>query len=237
MKRAFVSGASRGIGFETAKLLTHHQFEVFAGYRDQIGKMRLEGLDNPRIHPIQLDICSSRSIDQCAEKIKDIPLHLVVNSAAIRLEPNDLSPTQHSMQLWRKTLDNNLLGHVELTIALLDSLKSAHPSRIVNVSSLLASNTSHQDKDSYLWSDKFKSMPAYSAAKAGLNSWTLHLAYELQEADVSCISVHPGYTRTGLNEGEGDQSAHEAARVVVSHALNESLLSGTFYGPDGEIPW
>jgi NAD(P)-dependent dehydrogenase (short-subunit alcohol dehydrogenase family) len=84
----------------------------------------------------------------------------------------------------------------------------------------------------------FKSLPAYSASKSGINSWTVHLAYELRDTPIKVNAVHPGYTRTGMNDGAGDQEPSDGARTSVAMALlGPEGPSGLYAHFDAVVPW
>ena len=161
-----------------------------------------------------------------------------MNNAAIRIEEYGLVPSKQPMTKWRETFDTNLFGVVELTQVLLPLIRKSPAGRIVNVSSLLGSVGTHSDCTSYAYSEMFKSMPAYSASKGGINSWTVHLAFELRNTPIKVNAVHPGYTKTDMNEGAGDLEVPMGARTSVKMALlGPDGPSGKYVHLDTIVPW
>ncbi|POT24490.1 short-chain dehydrogenase [Citrobacter freundii] len=242
-KIALVTGANRGIGFETARQLAQQGVYVIIGGRNvnsikkSANKLISEGLE---VESLIVDITDSNSITKAADKIgnKYGRLDILVNNAAIRLEDYGLNPSQQPMKKWKETFNTNLFGMVELTNALLDLIKKSDAGRIVNVSSLLASISTHTDTDSYAYSKMFKSLPAYSATKSAVNSWTVHLAYELRDTPVKVNAVHPGYTITDMNDGEGVLDVKDGAKSSVMMAmLDEDGPSGTYTHMNKVIGW
>src|SRR6185312_12054496 len=73
--------------------------------------------------------------------------------------------------------------------------------RIVNLSSILASNTLHATKGSPIYDAKHL---AYDASKTALNSFTIHLAHELRDTKIKVNSADPGWVKTDMG-GEGAQ--------------------------------
>ncbi|MBR7560560.1 SDR family NAD(P)-dependent oxidoreductase, partial [Mycobacterium tuberculosis] len=72
---------------------------------------------------------------------------------------------------------------------------------IVNVSSMLGSQTPHAHPSSGIYDFQ---TPASPAPKAAVNSWTLSLAYELRNTPIKGNTVHPGYVKTDMNGGNGE---------------------------------
>lgn len=240
---ALVTGANKGIGYETARQLAEQGITVILGGRDlhaiRMAAERISGMGYAAEY-ILLDITSSEQIHTAQKWINEKygKLDILVNNAAIRIEHYGLNPSEQPMQKWRDTFNTNLFGMVELTVTLLPLIKKSPAGRIVNVSSLLASITTHTDPDSYAYSPMFKSLPAYSAAKSAVNSWTIHLAYELRETSIKVNAVHPGYTVTDMNDGAGDLDVSVGAQTSVHMALlDTSGPSGTFTHMGKTIGW
>ncbi len=242
-KIALITGANRGLGFETARQLAEKGVTVLLGGRnleaikEASKKIKKQGYSSDYI---LLDITNRDHINSALNTIKEKygRLDILVNNAAIRIEHYGLNPSEQPMQKWRDTFDTNLFGMVELTVAMLPLIKKSTSGRVVNVSSLLASITTHTDQNSYAYSPMFKSLPAYSAAKSAVNSWTVHLAYELRDTLIKVNAVHPGYTVTDMNEGAGDLDVSEGALTSVRMALLDSSgPSGTFTHMGNAIGW
>ncbi len=242
-KIALVTGANRGIGFEIARQLAQNGVRVLLSGRrrdaavEAAEKLRSSGLD---VEAVALDVTRSDSICAAAAEIagKYGRLDILVNNAGIRIEEYGKQPSQQPLQQWRETFDTNLFGVVEVTQAFLPLIRKSAAGRIVNVSSLLASLGTHSDPSSYAYSPMFKSLPAYSASKSAINSWTVHLAFELRETPIKVNAVHPGYTKTDMNEGAGELDIPSGARTSVSMALLDSDgPSGTYVHMGKVLPW
>lgn len=242
-KLALVTGANRGIGLEIAQqLASQGVFVILTGRRTEAvaeaaSALRRQGLP---VEGLALDVTQASSIRAAAEQIAQRygRLDILVNNAAIRIEQYHRAPSQQPLEQWRATFDTNLFGMVETTIALLPLIRQSAAGRIVNVSSLLASLGTHSNPDSYAYSPMFKSLPAYSASKSGVNSWTVHLAYELRDTGIKVNAVHPGYTKTDMNEGAGDLDVATGARTAVRMALlDEQGVTGSYVHMDQALPW
>ncbi|MEV7008421.1 SDR family oxidoreductase [Streptosporangium sp. NPDC051022] len=243
LKIALVTGANRGIGFEIARQLAEKNVHVLLTGRNHAAtveaaaKLQSAGLS---VEAFALDVTKTESIAAVATEIESRygRLDILVNNAGIRIEEYGKKPSEQSLQQWRETFNTNLFGVVEVTLALLPLIHKSAAGRIVNVSSLLASLGTHSDPDSYIHSPMFKSLPAYSASKSAINSWTVHLAYELHGTPIKVNAVHPGYTKTGMNEGAGEIDVSSGARTSVSMALlDNDGESGTYVHMGKIIPW
>ena len=242
-KIALVTGANRGIGHETARQLAQHGVRVLLSGRRPVAvaeaaaQLRAAGLE---VDGLTLDVTNSESIATAVAHVaeKHGRLDILVNNAAIRIEEYGRHPSEQPLDQWRKTFDTNLFGLVEVTKAFLALIRNSPAGRIVNVSSLLASLTVHNDRHSYAHSPMFKSLPAYSATKSAVNSWTVHLAYELRDTPIKVNAVHPGYTKTGMNNGVGDLDVSVGARTSVSMALLEGDgPTGQYFHFGERLPW
>lgn len=242
-KTALVTGANRGIGREIARQLAETGAHTLMTGRDlkavaeAAEELRSDGLP---VEALELDVTSSDSIRAAAEEVarRFRRLDILVNNAGIRVEDYGKLPSQQPLHQWRETFESNLFGVVEVTCALLPLLRESPSGRIVNVASMLASLTRHSDPDSYTYSATFKSLPAYSASKTAVNSWTVHLAWELRDTPIKVNSVHPGYTKTDLNDGDGDLDIPTGARTSVEMALlGADGPTGTFVHLGEVLPW
>ncbi|MCB5906137.1 SDR family oxidoreductase [Streptomyces pinistramenti] len=240
---ALVTGANRGIGFGTTRQLATAGVHVLLAGRDREAVTEAAKTlqdDGLAVTPLVLDVTDPAGIHSAAAEVEDSHgrLDILVNNAGIRIEEYGRRPSEQPVAQWRETFDTNLFGLVEVTTAFLPLLRRSPAGRIVNVSSLLGSLTTHTDPESYAYSPMFKSLPAYSASKSALNSWTVHLAYELRETPIKVNAVHPGYTRTGMNDGEGDLDVTDGARSSVAMALlGDDGPTGTYTHRAETVPW
>ncbi|AGE24483.1 2-hydroxycyclohexanecarboxyl-CoA dehydrogenase [Pseudomonas poae RE*1-1-14] len=243
LKIALVTGANRGIGFEIVRQLAESGVSVFLTGRnykasvEAATKLQSAGLD---VEALALDVTQSDSISAAAAHVaaKHGRLDILVNNAAIRIEQYGNQPSEQPLKQWRETFDTNLFGVVEVSIAFLPLIRKSTAGRIVNISSLLASLSTHSNPDSYAYSPMFKSLPAYSASKSAVNSWTVHLAYELRDTPVKVNAVHPGYTKTDMNEGEGDLDIPTGAKTSVRMALlDDDGPTGSYVHMGDTVAW
>ncbi len=239
-KIALVTGATRGIGLETVRQLAQAGVHtLLAGRRRETAvelalQLQAEGLP---VEALQLDVTDADSIAIAVEQVSERHgrLDILVNNAGVLLESPAVAPSAQPLELWQRTFDTNVYALVAVTQAFLPLLKQSAAGRIVNVSSVLASQTLHADPASDIWDFK---IPAYNASKAAVNSWTLSLAYELRDSAIKVNTVHPGYVKTDMNGGEGEIDVADGARSSVQMALiGSDGPSGSFTYLGEVLPW
>ncbi|WP_043696722.1 SDR family oxidoreductase [Luteibacter sp. 9133] len=239
-KVALVTGATRGIGQETVRQLAKEGVIALLAGRDAgrtkaaADKLKAEGLT---VEPIALDVTDSESIRKAVAEVgeKYGKLDILVNNAGILVDDMSKAPSEQTLQAWRETFDTNVFAVVEVTNAFLPLLKKAPAARIVNVSSQLGSITLHVDPNSPIYSFK---VPAYDASKTAINSWTVHLAYELRDTPIKVNAVHPGYVQTEMNGGNGEIDVPTGAKSSVGMALLDANgPTGSFTYLGKTLPW
>jgi len=240
MKAAFITGANKGIGFETARQLAKKGYFVYLGSRDKskgleaIDKLKSEGLNN--VDCIELDLTDSESIISAKQELefKLEKLDVLINNAGIRGDVPQPA-TKVSIDQLRLVFETNFFGMVQVTQAFIDLLKKSDQPRIVNVTSDLASLTNHSNPTWKFY--PFKSA-AYSPSKTALNAYTVMLAYELKDENFKVNCVNPGHTATDFNNHRGERLVEQGASVIVKYAtLDENGVTGKFFSEEGETGW
>lgn len=238
-KIALVTGATRGIGLETARQLARNQVNVLLAGRDgtkaaaAAKTLKDEGLD---VEPIALDVTDAASIAGAAAEIEGRHgrLDILVNNAGILADDVAKKPSEQTLDVWRHTFDTNLFAVVAVTQALLPLLRKSDAGRIVNVSSILGSNTLHADPSSGIYDFK---VPAYNVSKTAVNGWTVHLAHELRDTPIKVNAIHPGSVRTDMN-AHGDLDVETGAKSSVQLALiGADGPTGSFSHLGQVLPW
>jgi NAD(P)-dependent dehydrogenase (short-subunit alcohol dehydrogenase family) len=225
-KIALITGANKGIGFETARQLGEQGITVLVGARDEAKgsqaaeKLRKAGLD---VHGIVIDVDSAESIQAAAARIeRDYGrLDILINNAGVMLDDQKKKPSEQSLDVWRKTFETNLFGLITTTQALLPLLRKSAGGRIVNLSSILGSIHFHATPGSPVYDMK---VPAYNVSKSAVNAYTVQLAYELKDTKIKVNAAHPGWVKTEMG-GEG-------ATMDIPDGAKTSVELATI-GPDG----
>ena len=239
MKTVLITGANKGIGFETAKQLAQSGYFVYLGSRDKIKgheaveKLKASGIDN--VDCIEIDVTNINSIKSARKEleVKVKQLDVLINNAGIGGgQAQNLSTGE--IENLRKVFDTNFFGAVQTTQQFLSLLKKSNEPRIVNVSSGLGSLTIHSSTQN----PNYAIYDAYSCSKTALNAFTVLLAKEFRNTNFKINSVTPGYTATDLNHFQGTQTPEQAAKVIVKYAtVDKDGPTGKFLKEDGEVDW
>jgi NAD(P)-dependent dehydrogenase (short-subunit alcohol dehydrogenase family) len=246
-KIAFITGANRGLGLETARELGKQGIAVVLGSRDSekgdaaAAKLRDEGIT---AESLGFDVNKSqdhkKAYDYFAKKYGR--LDILVNNAGI-LKESQISATGSgpnpvtgvSPEMLRATFETNFFASVALTQKLLPLISKSPAGRIVNVSSILSSLTLQSDPNSPIY--PFKTF-AYDASKAALNSFTVHLAYELRESKIKVNSAHPGWVKTEMGGPDATMEPSEGGKTSAQLAtLPDDGPSGGFFHLGQPLPW
>lgn len=206
---AIITGASSGVGAETARVLAKRGAEVVMAVRtissgEKVKESILKETGNARIHVLQLDLSSMASVRKFASDFKtlNLPLNILINNAGIMFCPFQLSADGIELQF-----ATNHIGHFLLTKLLLDDLKqtaqaSGIEGRIVIVSSgahkLTYSKGIRFDKINE--ESGYSSYFAYGQSKLSNVLHAKELTKKLQEEGTSIIvnALHPGAIHTQL---------------------------------------
>ncbi|OJX48873.1 MAG: short-chain dehydrogenase [Flavobacterium sp. 38-13] len=252
MKTAFITGANKGIGFETARQLLQQGYRVLIGSRDRkrgieaLEKLITEGFSNAEF--IQIDVTDTESVERARASLgeKTDTLDVLINNSGINgIEFDGDKPLMHTatetdVTKFREVFEVNVFGVINVTQAFMDLLKKSDEPRIVNVSSSQGSLTLHSDPDFIHYRHKGV---VYQSSKAALNMYTLVLAYELRDLPFKVNAVSPGSTKTDFNHQLGQGSVEDAARRIIKYAtIGSDGPTGKFFSEDmnpetGEIPW
>jgi NAD(P)-dependent dehydrogenase (short-subunit alcohol dehydrogenase family) len=200
-KICVVTGASNGIGKETARALARQGLHVVmvCRSRDRGEAVRSEILAEVPGAGVDLMICdlaSQASVKEVAAEIlaKYPAIHVLINNAAINTDHR-----QRSVDGVDLILATNHLGPFLLTHLLADALAAGAPSRVVNVSSMMQRGARID------WDDLEFERRAYSIAKPYAQSklmnimFTYELARRWKDRGVTVNAVHPGVIKTGLS--------------------------------------
>ncbi|MFB7724379.1 SDR family oxidoreductase [Nocardia sp. NPDC056100] len=248
MTTALITGANKGIGFETARQLAARGITVLLGARDKdLGQAAADALkaEGAQAHFVQLDVTDEDSIARAAEWIDSEfgSLDILINNAGITGGMDrDGKPSSTSLANLRRVYDTNVFGVVAVINALLPLLRRAEAARIVNVSSEVGSLDMMLNPEGPMW--QMASIP-YPSSKTALNMVTAMYAKELWETPIKVNAANPGYCATDLNHNTGFRSAAQGAEPSVYLATlpadgPSGQLWGFLWGSDveyGRLPW
>ena len=180
-KTVFVSGSSKGIGFETAKLFLEEGATVIInGRTEKSVKNALKKLNTPKVSGIAADFIEDKQIDELIKKLPDIDI--LVNNVGIFRGKNFYDETDKD---WKDHIQVNLLGGVKLSKHFLPKMIKKNWGRIIFVSSECATLVPGD-------------LLSYSVSKASVNVFSSGLAKLTKGTNVTVNTIIPGST---LSEG------------------------------------
>ena len=235
VKRALVTGANKGIGFEIARELGKNGYEILLGARDESrGAQAVENLkkDNIAVSFVRVDLHDFDTLHAASVQVGT--LDILVNNAGIpgnlKTEKSnfdmDKSPFAYTTDELRQTMEVNFFGTHELIKSLLPKL--SEEAKIINVTIPVSGN--------HYWQPL-----AYKTSKAAQNVMTMIFGVEFAKTGSKrqVFGVMPGATATDLNgETEGAhggkvKSARDAGKLIAGLALDSKNFNGCLINWDG----
>ena len=200
-----ITGATSGIGFETAVALAGAGATVVVSSRNQakvddaVARVKQRSRRDD-VHGLVLDLASFASIrSAAAELLAQRPrIDVLINNAGVYLSERRLTADGFEM-----TFGTNHLGHFLLTNLLLDRLRASAPARVVNVSSIGHRFTRQMNFDDLQSERHYTVQEAYTQSKLANVLFTKELARRLRGTDVTANCFHPGNVATGFNRNNG----------------------------------
>ncbi|GLV60640.1 oxidoreductase [Dictyobacter sp. S3.2.2.5] len=226
-KRVVITGASSGIGIETAQVLASIGADVTLAVRNMEAGRRVANdisatTGNSRVHVKALDLSD---LDSVAAFVQDWhgPLHVLVNNAGIMAVPQlELTPRGHEMQF-----ATNFLGHFALTVGLHDSLAAASGARIVSVSSnahqfspVIFDDVDYQIRPYDPWS-------AYGQSKTACILLAVAATRRWSHQGIYANALNPGAIATNLQKYTGGLKTPVEKRKTPAQGAATSVLLAT----------
>jgi NAD(P)-dependent dehydrogenase (short-subunit alcohol dehydrogenase family) len=228
-RRAIVTGANSGLGFQTALELARHGAAVLMTSRrrdagDAAVRRVRDAVPNGEVSCGLLDLADLDSVREFADANKE-PIDILVNNAGLMAIPPRVTPDGFEMQL-----GTNHLGHFALTGLLLPDLLARPGARVVTVSSSMH-RAGEMNFDDLMGEQSYRPWQAYSQSKLANLLFMRELDRRAREAGVDLLSVaaHPGYAVTNL-QSVGPRMARRrltgAVMRVATSVLGQSAANG-----------
>lgn len=228
MKTVLITGANRGMGWQTARELSRKGYRVYLGTRN-VGSNgeSVKDVDGEALW-IMIDVSSTESIDEASKWLaeRESKLDVLINNAGI-FPDNRRSITNISRDQLVATFQTNTFGPIEVTQAFMALLRNSEAARVINLSS------------GYGQFDGLSAnVPSYCLSKLALNGVTRMQADTLKADGIAVNSVDPGWVRTDMGGSSATRGVKEGAAGIVwlaSEAPHE--MTGRFLRDGQDIEW
>jgi NAD(P)-dependent dehydrogenase (short-subunit alcohol dehydrogenase family) len=230
-KIAVVTGANRGIGFETCRQLSQQGILTVLTSRDESkGKAALDTLQEEGGHSIshQLDITDLESVHRLGAFIAEEfgRCDVLVNNAGVFLDRGK-SIFEVPIEILHETLEINSFGALNMCRTFLPIMEKNDFGRIINVSSGMGMISTLSGYSS-----------AYKLSKVLLNAMTRIMADEVKEKNIKINTMDPGWVRSDMGGASAPRSLSQGADTIVWLAnLPADGPTGGFFGDRQPIPW
>ena len=228
MTVTLITGANKGLGYETARQLIERGHTVYLGARNvERGEAAASELGGQFV---QLDVTDDSSVETALGVIAEHEGHLdvLVNNAGISTTADVTGPIALTV------FDTNAIGLIRVTQAALPLLEQSENPVVVNVSSALGSFWAVTNPERRQF--HFPSI-VYGSSKAAVSMLTVQYAKTFP--GIKFNAVEPGFTATDLTPFSGaGQPVEKGAEVIVRLAtIGKDGPTGSFQESEGELAW
>jgi NAD(P)-dependent dehydrogenase (short-subunit alcohol dehydrogenase family) len=235
MATVLITGANKGIGYETARQLIAAGHTVYVGARDaERGRRAADALGG---RFVQVDVTEDASVAAAAKTIgADGGLDVLINNAGIEPRQADggfIPAAETTADSVRAIFETNVFGQVRMLHEFLPLLEQSAAPVVVNVSSGLGLTRDLADpaNPTHFYPDI-----AYPSSKAAVNMLTVQYAKAYPAVRIN--AVDPGFTATDLNHHAGTQTVEQGAEVLVRMAqIGPDGPTGGFFEAHGPVAW
>lgn len=201
-RNVIVTGASSGIGIETARALAEIGAHVTLAVRDlAAGSNVAQNINSanagPPVEVRQLELAEFASIRQFAQACGDSPLHLLINNAGIMACDQAYTAQDHEMQIGVNHFGHSLLTHL-LTRNLMGGAESGRSSRVVQLTSGAHRNSAIRWDDMHFRTTPYDRWQAYGQSKTANTLFAIAFNRRFRDQGITANAVHPGAIRTPL---------------------------------------
>ena len=219
MKTAIVTGASKGVGYATVKLLSQSGYRVIAVSRNM---SKLQELVSDTVEVYQMDVTSPEQIKGFYEKYKDITLDLLVNNAGGGAGPTSI--VRETMENFRMAYDINVSGPMYLSQLFVPSMQKSNSPTIIFISSLGGKHA-------------YRGGGNYTNAKRGQMALVDTMRLEFPEYGIKVTEICPGTIDTQEEKKPAALTAEDLAESIrwvaelpshvnINHIELNHILSG-----------
>ena len=196
MKTAIVTGASKGVGYATVKLLSENGYKVIAVSRNL---SKVSSLVSENVEVYKMDITNEDEIKRFYEKYSDLTIDLLVNNAGGGSGPTYI--INETMDNFRKAYEINVSGPMYLSQLFVPCLKKSNSPTIIFITSLCGKIP-------------FRGAGNYSNAKRGEMALIDTMRMEFPEYGIKITEICPGTIDTQLEKRSNALTAEDLAESI-----------------------
>ena len=223
-KRAIVTGASSGIGIETARALAGAGAEVTLAVRraeagEEVAAAIRGSTGNSAVSARRLDLSDQGSVGQFVADW-EAPLHILVNNAGIMALP----VLERTREGWEMQFATNFLGHFALTVGLHSALAAARGARIVSVSSSANLIAPVLFGDFHFDFLPYDPLVAYGQSKTACVLLAVEATRRWIDDGIVANALNPGAIATNLQQHTGGLKTPPERRKTPQQGAATSVL-------------
>ena len=196
MKTAIVTGASKGVGLATTRLLAENGYRVIAVSRNL---SKINDIASEAVEPYMLDITSFKDIDIFFQKYKDISLDLLVHNAGGGSSPTYI--VDEKPENFKIAYDINVTGPMYISKLFVDSMKRSKSPTIIFINSLSGKVP-------------FRGGGNYTNAKRGQRGLIDTMRLEFPQYGIKITEISPGTIDTQIEKKDNALTAEDMAESI-----------------------
>ena len=232
-KITLITGAAKGIGFETARLLAgegHHVIICARKLDAATRAVRRLATDGMSVEALPLDVTDQASIDAAVASVEASHgrLDVLINNAAVLLDHYQ-GAAQTTTETLMSTFATNVAGAHAMISAFAPLLRKSDEARVINVSSGAGQLSGMTGS---VWA------PAYQISKTALNALMLLWATEFEKDGIPVNCVCPGWCQTEMGGQQAPRTAKQGAASVARLVLDfPRSVTGGFFRDGERLEW
>ena len=236
-----VTGANRGIGLALAQNYAARGWTVIATARKPGKADELNALAaaNKKVRVVRMDLLDHDSIDTLAEKLRDVPIDVLLNNAAIMGDAAVQDFGKYDYDEMVKVFAVNVSGTLKMTEAFVEHVAASELKKIVGITSVQGSIGALRDP----------LIPFYKMSKTALNMGMSSVAKIVKRKKITIALISPGAVDTRMMNAALDHANYKGKSFMITTAQSAEAVinvidqyerkhSGMFLAHTGEVlPW